>query len=52
MNVCPIDPKDAAALLKVLRSTLDEAAFNQRLARAVTAGYQTLGAFDDDGSLV
>ena len=42
------EPRQASALLRVLRDKLDDATFDHRLARAVAQGYRVLAAYDDD----
>ena len=41
-------PTDAEALLRTLRTTLDDAAFAVRLARAEAQGYRVLAAYEDE----
>ncbi|WP_424933483.1 GNAT family N-acetyltransferase [Amaricoccus macauensis] len=42
---------EAAPLLRILRSTLDEAKFTERLARAEAQGYRVLAAWDGEAMI-
>ncbi|MGB7316651.1 MAG: GNAT family N-acetyltransferase [Planktotalea sp.] len=42
------DPAPALPVLRELRDSLDDAAFNTRLKAAIDAGYQLIAAFDGD----